>query len=79
MPNAKLSPVQAEVLTRLTNEWRGYFDLVGRFSSYRGRGGSHITLTALVSKGYAERRKQRRWGGEYDYEYRLAQKGEETA
>ena len=69
MPSPKLSPVQAEVLARLTNEWQLRYVLI--FGHRRD-----ATLTALVKKGYAERRWQ---FGHYEPEYRLAQKGNADA
>ena len=61
MPSPKLTPVQAEVLGRLTNEWQFEWRLVGapRADYDGGRlSGNRATLKVLVAKGYAEQRHQ---------------------
>ena len=74
MPN-KLTPLQAEVLARLTDKWRPEWNLVGRQT--KGRlSGNHATLKALVVKGYAQA--YRRYG-HMSPEYRLLPAAGETA
>ena len=62
----ELTPVQAEVLARLTDEWLPRYVLI--FGHRRDS-----MLDALVKKGYAERRYIY---GRISPEYRLAQKGD---
>jgi len=66
MIQPKLTPVQAEVLARLTDEWQPEWDLI--------LGGSRrVVLKALVKKGYAESR----WPvyrSSRRFDYRLARK-----
>lgn len=67
MSGAKLTPIQAEVLARLTDEWQPEWRIVGGIRGGRELSGTRATLNALVTKGYAELRS-------ITYEYRLAQK-----